>query len=584
MILLDSKEDYKYAARARLWQSHLQRYGIDRRTFTLIQSAIIGCASGLAALLFWQGVQWVTSFRHWLAHLAPYYVILPLCGLIGGVLCGACVQFLAPEISGSGIPQVKAVLNRFALKLDLRVAVCKLVAGAVALGIGLPLGREGPTVQLGAAIAAVFSRFGLASPTGRRQLIAAGAGAGLAAAFNAPLAGVMFILEELQKEVSSATISSAVLACFCAAVVARYLGNHSLDVSPSSEFPKAFLHARDIPFFFLLGSCAGIVGGFFNNALIGICARFDKVLQDRYIIRVGLSGLICGLVIAALPTSFREFAGIRQLIFANQGWQFAAVALTANLALTLIAYGSGTPGGLFAPSLTIGAALGFLVGCTEQLFFPECSYAPVLMALAGMSAQFAAICRVPITATVIVFEMTADFNLLLPLMISSITALLVGEKIAPGSIYDRLLLLKGIKLEEQTVHSKKLKSITIGTAMNKEVESLSASMKLHEALEFFGTAKHRGYPVIDGSSLVGVITQSDLLSRRQLLDAEATLAEVMTPHPVTATPLQSLETAIVLLDQNSLSRLPIEDNGKIVGIITRSDIIQILAAEATAGR
>ena len=403
----------------------------------------------------------------------PALIALPLIGLVGGALCGSFVTFIAPEITGSGIPQVKAFLKGFPVKLDLRVAFSKLLGGIIALGIGLPLGREGPTVQVGAATAAVLGGVGYQSHRHRRQLIAAGAGAGLAAAFNAPLAGVMFIVEELLKDVSSRTLGTALLACFFAGIVARYIGNHTLDVSAASEFPKAVFMLQNLPFCLLVGLLGGLVGSAFNEAILHSAKWHNRIFGDRYILRIALAGLICGIVIALLPSSFRDFAGIRQLIFEDRNWRFATAALLTNFALTAIAYGAGAPGGLFAPSLTIGAALGYLLGLAEMTVFPGATHSATSLALAGMGAVFAAVARVPITATVIVFEMTADFNLLLPLMISSIVAYVVGEKLAPGSVYDRLLELKGIFLNEKDENDP-LNNIIVKNAMNRAAPMPSA--------------------------------------------------------------------------------------------------------------
>ncbi|MGH9549138.1 MAG: chloride channel protein, partial [Terriglobales bacterium] len=280
----------------------------------LLETCVIGTFSALAAFIFNQGVIWLSAMRTQVCHQVPAWIALPLIGLAGGTMCGFLVK-LSPEITGSGIPQVKAFLKGLPMKLDLRVAVSKLVGGIIALGIGLPLGREGPTVQLGASMAALLGGIGYQSPRHRRQLIAAGAGAGLAAAFNAPLAGVIFIIEELLKEVSSLTIGAALAACFFAGIVSRWLGTHSIDVPPSSIFPSAEFYMHDVPFCLLVGVVAGVLGSLFNNAIMACCKFNDDVLKTRYVLRVALAGLICGTVIALLPESFRDFAGIRELIF-----------------------------------------------------------------------------------------------------------------------------------------------------------------------------------------------------------------------------------------------------------------------------
>lgn len=365
---------------------------------------------------------------------------MPLFGLTGGVLCGLIVKYVAPEITGSGIPQVKGFLKGYPIRMNLTSLIAKLVAGILALGCGLPLGREGPTVQIGASLSGMFVSLVSSGAKLRRHFVAAGAGAGLAAAFSAPLAGVIFVVEELVKEVSSTFITTAGLACFAAAAMSHLLGNHSLDISSNTDFPICDFRFEDIPYLVILGIVCGVLGSFFNWLIIRGIIFKTKIFKQNYPLTIGLAGLICGCTVACLPNSFHNFAGIKFLLTANNpGLEFAATALSVSFFITIISYVSGAPGGLFGPSLTIGAAIGYLLGATELGEWASASNAPDLFALAGMGAFFSAVARVPITATVIVFEITRDFNLLLPLLMTTMVAYAVGEKIYTGSLYDRLL-------------------------------------------------------------------------------------------------------------------------------------------------
>ncbi|MBI2811056.1 MAG: ClC family H(+)/Cl(-) exchange transporter [Candidatus Melainabacteria bacterium] len=359
------------------YHAKLVRKVRNKKLVALFEASVIGSIAALCAYIFVVGVAALMSFRTYLTTLLPAIVVFPAMGLIGGALCGLVIQYIAPEITGSGIPQVKAALNKIPMKLDFRVAITKLVSGIVALGIGLPLGREGPTVQVGAAAAAILDRLGMRSFRNRRQLIAAGAGAGLAAAFNAPLAGLIFVLEELLKEISGATVTIALLACFFAGIVSRWMGNHSLDLNSNSAFPKAIFTGQDIPFCLLLGVVAGLIGVVFNKGVLSGTKLNKKIFGKNYCVRVALAGFTCGLVIALLPDSFRDFAGVRQLLLEGRGLNFAMVVFVANFVLTLVAYGSGAPGGLFAPALTIGAAIGYFVGYSETLVYPLAAHAPL---------------------------------------------------------------------------------------------------------------------------------------------------------------------------------------------------------------
>lgn len=553
------------------YHSKLIRKARNKKLVALFEASIIGSVAAVCAYGFVVGVAMLTAFRTYLTTIMPAVIVFPLVGLIGGAICGVTIHFVAPEITGSGIPQVKAALNKIPMKLDLRVALSKLGAGIVALGIGLPLGREGPTVQVGAAAAAVLDRLGMRSFKNRRQLIAAGAGAGLAAAFNAPLAGLIFVLEELLREISGSTVTIALLACFFAGIVSRWMGNHSLDLHANTEFPKAIFTGQDIPFCFLLGIIAGLVGIVFNRGVLAGTRWNRKLFGKHFGLRVALAGFICGLVIALLPDTFRDFAGVRQLLLEGRGLHFAIVVFLANFILTLIAYGSGAPGGLFAPALTIGAAIGYFVGYGETLIYPLATHARMTLALAGMGAFFCAVARVPVTAAVIVFEITADFNLLLPLMISSITAYFIGESLFPGSVYDRLLELDDIHLPENS-DSTPLDLLTVGECMQHQIISIDASLRREEAVDFVKKYSHKGFPVLRENQLVGILTKNDLIER-----SGETVSDMMTPDPISIDRDSLLIKAISIMDAKEINRIPVASGSHLLGIITRADIIRALS-------
>jgi CIC family chloride channel protein len=427
-------------------RSFLIKAAPDQALWALAEASVIGTAAACASIMFTHGERTIDALHTSLAIYLPEWLAVIVLVTVGSLIAGLIVQFIAPEITGSGIPQVKAVLNAVPIPLNFRVALSKLIGSCISLGVGLPLGKEGPTVHIGAACGAILAKLVGESPRRTRQLIAAGAGAGLAAAFNAPLAGVMFVIEELLRDFSRATVSTAFFACFFAAVVARWIGNHSLDIPANSPFPHAQFATIDVPFCIFLGIVCGALGSYFNNGIIKSCELNKKFFGKNIAFRIALAGCFCGIVIALLPESFKNFTGVAKILFEQHSWRLPLVILLANFILSIVAYGSGVPGGLFAPSLTIGAATGYLIGLLEQYFFPQSMGCAVTLALAGMGAFFTGVARVPITATIIVFEITTDFNMLLPLMICSITAFLVGERIAPGSIYDRLLEMQGIHL------------------------------------------------------------------------------------------------------------------------------------------
>ncbi len=552
-----------------------------RRRLAFAEACLIGLVAALSAVLLKVGSGWLGAWRVYASHLFPAWIVLPTIGLSFGFLAGLLVERLAPEAAGSGIPAVKAALANVPTTLSWRVASVKLLTAILALGSGLTLGRQGPTVHVGAALAAQLSRWVPTSPDHRRQMIAAGAGAGLAAAFNAPITGVLFVVEELLQDLSGLTLGTAILASFIGAVVSRLLGGHSLQLNLELTASQTSFSLAELPFFLLLGVLAGLLGSLFNRGIIASLV-FYRQLHLSLPLRVGLAGFVSGVVMALLPVNFRDNTGLREfMLTGDASWYLAVFAFVAQFFLTLVAYGSGAPGGLFAPSLILGSTLGYLVGVGEHSIFGLGS--PTTYALAGMGAFFSVVSKVPITAIVIVFEMTTDFNLVLPLMIGSVTAYLVGEGVAPGSLYNRILELNGIYLEKETVAKELLAELTARDVMQPRVETLGVQMTLDEVVQAFSRSHHRGFPVVDNGKLVGIVTQTDLAKMRDgYADAKGVrkptgdtpLSEIMTPQPVTVNPTASLGNVLYLLDRYQLGRLPVIEGRKLIGIITRADIIR----------
>ncbi|MEA5552816.1 chloride channel protein [Anabaena cylindrica UHCC 0172] len=552
-----------------LWQPR-RGFAISSMGYANAEACIIGLVAALSAVLLKQGSGWLGTWRVHSTQFLPAWLTLPIIGMVFGFLAGWLVQRLAPEAAGSGIPQVKATLANIPMKLSWRVALIKLLSTIISLGSGITLGRQGPTVQVGAGLAAGMSRWVPTSPEHRRQMIAAGAGAGLAAAFNAPIAGVLFIIEELLQDLSGLTLGTAIIACFIGGVISRLLGGGSLQLNLELMHYYSKFSLLEIPVFLLLGVVAGLLGVAFNQGLL-LSLKIYNRLHISLPIKIALAGLLSGLIVSLLPEYYRDNAGLRDYMIASQpNLLLAAITFISQFILTLIAFGSGAPGGLFAPSLILGSCLGHIVGVFESQLWGLGS--PTTYALAGMGGFFSAVSKVPMTAIVIVFEMTTDFNLVLPLMIVSVTSYLVADKVVPGSLYDKLLELNGIKIQKDAPIEGILTQLTAENVMQQRVETLDIEMSVDEVIQAFSNSHHRGFPVVEKSKLVGIITQSDLQKTRESRDIP--LKEIMTPQPVTVTPKQKLSDVLYLLDRYQISRLPVVDGQKMIGIITRADIIR----------
>ena len=557
--------------------SWLASSSLDTR-YALIEACLIGLFSALAAVLLKQGIGWLGGLRVQTANLAGAKLVLPLVGLVVGILGGGIIQLFSPSAAGGGIPQVKAALAKYPVVLNLRTALVKTLATILIVGAGFTVGRRGPTVHIGAALGAQVSRWIPNSPTNRRQMIAAGAAAGLAAGFNTPIAGVLFVVEELMRDISGLTLETAIAASFTGAVVSRIFGSTDLNVPLAviDSARRGSFAVAEIPFYVVLGILAGILGGIFNRSIIrGM--KFGRSLPLPMPLRIGLAGLISGSIIAWLPPFFQDNAGLREMLIAGQfDWQTTALVFVAQFCLTILAYSSGAPGGLFAPALVLGAALGYLVGLAEVALIS--SESPYTFALAGMGAFFTAVIRVPVTAIIIVFEMTADFNLVLPLMISCAVAYIVAESVAKGSLYEHLLEAVGIELTEEKPQNDFMAELTANDVMQSRVETLPSNLPLPELVKAMSRSHHRGFPVVENGKLVGIITQSDIPQDSQQ-STGLLLQNIMTSKPICVSPETSLADVLYLLNRYQLSRLPVTVGSKLLGIITRSDIIKAEAKQ-----
>ncbi len=565
----------------RILQNQIAQIFLRPKRLAAIEACVIGLVSGLAAIALGESVSWLGGWRQQATRIVPAYLSLPTIGLVAGLLAGWLAGYVAPGASGSGMSEVKAVLARVPMPLTLRLAAVKWLSATLVLAAGMPLGREGPTVQIGAALANQLSHWFPTSPEHRRQLIAAGAGAGVAAAFNAPIASVLFVVEELLQDLSGITLGTAILASFVASAVARIGGSRSWNLNFEAHLNNNIhngFSVPEIPWYLLLGILAGGLGVLFNRGVLLSLGWYRRFLPVALPWRVGLAGLVSGLALAALPLVFRDNAGLRHLLLSGDAdWQMVAMVFTIKFGLIILVTGSGAPGGLLIPSMTLGSALGYLVG--NLAHYLSFTASPITYAYVGMAAFFCAVSRVPITAVILVFEMTSDFNLVLPLMIGVVTTNLVAERLQKGSLYDLLLAANGIHLEDGSTSPPLWTELTATQVMQPKVETIPSSMTGAEALILFSQSSHHTFPVMAKGSLVGVLSERDILNQVQRGGGDlATVADLMTPAPMTATPDDTLAHILHLIDRYRLGSLPIVDRRKLVGIITRSDIIRVEAA------
>jgi chloride channel protein, CIC family len=418
------------------------RSGLDLRLCTIAAGAGVLC--GGLAVLFRLALEYAEDTYAGLllsAHEMPTggWLFVMIVFAAFGAVAGWLTFRFASEASGSGIQHVKDVLGSGRIMRWRILLPVKFVAGLAALGTGMSLGREGPTVQMGAAISEAFAqRLGLDLAV-RRALIAAGAGAGLTAAFNAPLAGFVFVLEELRLEMSALTYSVGLIATVAANLVMQAgLGERAIfSVGEAPLLPPDALWL-----FVCVGVASGLIGILFNRGLLLSLDSFDLWRGPRWQ-HTAAAAVLVAVIAWWLPDAIGGGERVAERLLRSEfavaePWRYLVLLLSAKLLLTLVCYGSGAPGGIFAPLLALGAALGALIGQLAEPLFTDVAATPAL-AMAGMVGVFTGSVRVPVTGVVLILEMTNGQHHLLEFTITALVAYLVGTGFGDRPIYEALL-------------------------------------------------------------------------------------------------------------------------------------------------
>jgi chloride channel protein, CIC family len=406
------------------------------------RAALVGVCAGGVAVVFRALLAAADGLRNliiqWSYAVPLFGWIFPiLFSAVGAVLATLLVIRYAPETSGSGIPHLKAVLHRFRDLNWGRVLAVKMFSGVLAIGSGLALGREGPTVQMGGAVADGISRGMNVSLQDRLTLTAAGAGAGLAAAFNAPLSGLAFVLEEMQRDFRPAVFGASFVAAAAADVVARSVsGQLPVFTVPSYAMPPL----SALPAFAVLGIFAGLLGVAYNRGLLRTLDLMARVPQTW---RIGICagvGAAAGLLAWFAPGAVGGGHELAENVLRNKISLVAIpILFVVRFGLTVGSYGTGAAGGIFAPLLALGALLGLGVGQLVHNFMPALAAEPGVFAVVGMAAYFTAIVRAPLTGILLITEMTGSYEQMLPLLAASFCAYAVAEYLRDFPIYEALL-------------------------------------------------------------------------------------------------------------------------------------------------
>ena len=530
------------------------------------QAILVGILTGVSVVLFRLGIE--NLFQFVMVHFYATPLLFLSVTTLGGLISGLLVYKLAPETSGSGIPYVKMSLLRSGKIIRVRTVFVKFFAGIIGIGTGLSLGREGPSVQLGAGAGSLVGKFFRLRGNNKDKLIASGAGAAIGATFNAPVAGTLFVLEELIHKFSPSMLFPVLVATVTAAGIARHFFGNNPAFEISSLPVKTDINI--IIICIILGLLAGTVGVLFSKTIFLFNDLYAKIKIPNFL-KPALAGLVTGIAGLFVPYILSSGNDSVTVIMQN-GFPIAAVCIIFLLKfiITPVCFSSGAAGGIFLPMLMLGSFLGYITGFVFNYFGMNLN--PASIALLGMAGFLASVARTPITAVVMIFEMTGGYDCILPLMLTAAVADLTAEKFNHKPIYSKLAVN-----QYKNMHSDISAAAVVEDVMSKEVRVFKNNTDITEILNIMNSERHHAYPIVDDKGrLAGIITKSDI--EDALIDSDMQKAEVnriIDTNPVTVFPDESLYVAYYRLHENSTEwAVVINKAGKVLGIITRKDILQ----------
>jgi len=549
---------------------------ITQPTMLLLLGLIVGLGSGGGAVLF----RWLIALATHLffdsgalalGFMGRYYtIVLPA---LGGAMVGPLIYFGAREAKGHGVPEIMEAVVRQGGRIRPRVAVIKSLASSICIGSGGSVGREGPIAQIGAALGSTLGQFLHLSDNRTRMLVACGAAGGIAATFNAPIAGAFFGLEIILTQWTAEAFAPVIIASVAASVIGRLAFGDVPSFHVPQETSATF---AELPLFALLGIAAAFTGIALTISIYWFEDRFESLPLPPYLIPI--TG---GLLVGVIGLYHRDLYGVGYGLIEEvlQGAESTILVFAILIGLKLMAtsasLGSGGSGGIFSPSLFLGAMLGGAIGLIGHRLFPNLVSTPGAYAIVGMAAVFTATSHAPICSVMFGFELTRDYRIILPLMLACGISIVLAKGIYAFSIYNLKLFRRGIHVELGR-DARLLNEITIGEAMTTDVISVSRQTRVRDIAHMFDETKHHGFPVVDEQGkLHGCVTLEDVhQAGPEGLDQP--VDEIATHDLVIAFPDESINDGLRKLGLRDVGRLPVvsrEDHTRLIGLLTRKNII-----------
>ena len=499
-----------WRARSAQWLALLQDR--EEQVF-LILTLLIGALVGLMAVAFIVLTEHVGSRLYPVGSPAWHRVLIPIGG---SLVMGYLLYRYFPDARGSGIPQTKAALYAREGHITAATALGKFFCTSATLASGIPLGREGPTVQVGAGIASVLGRHLGLRPERVKALLPVGAAAAIAAAFNTPLAAVLFALEEIVGDLHAPVLGSVVLASATSwAMLRLLLGNNPLFQVPQYQLVNPW----ELVIYAILGIVGGLVSVSFTKFLLGMRERFRKLPRKTLPFQPVFGGILVGLMGWFVPQVLGVgYDHVGSVLNGGMALKLMLILLVLKLLAVTTSYASGNAGGIFGPSLFLGAMLGGAVGTVAHNLFPNYSATPGAYALVGMGTAFAGIVRAPMTSVVMIFEITRDYAVIVPLMISNLVSFFISSRLQKQPIYEALARQDGIHLPTAEAREQESNRRVV-LAMRPPAHVLNADMTVEQALAQIRASEMTAWPVAATNGVIGLLTLGKLQQAAMAQDA-----------------------------------------------------------------
>lgn len=481
-----------------------------------------------------------------------------------------------PSTSGSGIPGVRVALAVFHGKIPLKDTLAKFVTSALSLSSGMSLGREGPTAAISAGIGSFFGQQFKLSKRKVKALVAIGSAGGIAAAFNTPIAAVVFTLEEVVGDLNAKVLGNIIISSVVASIAAHLMmGNQPTFQSLNYSLG----HPAELLLYVIVGLGSSLVGPLWTKSVLWTRDFNNKVFKGHRLTIIMVTFLLIGIISYIQPDALGSGHDTIEeaLLSLLKDWKFLLFLFILKFLATTLSYGSGVSGGLFLPTLLMGAILGSLFGSLFEILFPQLGLNIGAFALVGMGSYFVSVIRVPFTSIIMIFEMTRDYNIILPLMVANIVSYYISSKLHEGSIYESISEQDGIHLPTKE-DAEILESLIVEDAMKPDPVSLSSTLKIEEAIEVIKEYPFSGFPVLKNGLIVGVVSKSDLDQAMAKKRGSETVLAVSERKVISIYPDQSLMVAFHKLDRFHVSRLPVVsriNDKKLIGIITAENIVSL---------